>query len=86
MRYYKAILEKNLTHKQALKLAKKLKKAITRPSEWEGIHCEDKNGYKILLKSGEVIINPEVIMNTKRTDKDWAVVEPTKRALKKIER
>ena len=38
MRYYKAIAEEKLTYKKAIKLAKKLGLAVTRPSVWEGIH------------------------------------------------
>ena len=83
MVFYKAILEKNLTYKQALKKAKR-GQAITRPIDWDGIHIETKDSYYIVLKSGEVILNPEEIQNTDRTFKDWAVVVPTNRALDKI--
>ena len=83
MVFYKAILEKNLTYKQALKKAKR-GQAITRPAEWDGVHIETKDNYYIVLKSGEVLTNPEEILNADRTFKDWAVVVPTNRALDKI--
>lgn len=84
MRYYKAIAEENLTYKKAIKLAKKLGLAVTRPSVWEGIHMETKEAYKILLANGNVLYNPQEIYDTHRTIKDWAVVVPTERALNRL--
>ena len=83
MVFYKEILEKGLTYKQALKKARR-GQAVTRPAEWGGIHMEIKDSYYIVLKTGEVLVNPEEIQNTDRTCKDWAVVVPTKRALTKV--
>ena len=84
MRYFKEILEDGLTYKKALKRAKKLGQAITRPNDWDGIHIETKEAYKILLANGNVLYNPQEIYDTHRKIKDWAVVVPTKRALEKV--
>lgn len=82
MRYFKSIIESNLTYKRGLKKATKLGYGLTRPSEWDGIHIVKNDKYYIILKNGEVLENPKEILDTKK--KDWAMVEPTKRALEKI--
>lgn len=84
MRYFKSVLETGLTYKQALKKAKKLKMAVTRPEEWDGIHIEVDKDYFIILKDGQVVANPEEIHNTERKYKDWAVVDITNRAMDKL--
>lgn len=85
MRYFKSILETGLTYKQALKKAKKIGQAITRPNEWDGIHIEINNDYFIILKDGQIVKNPEEIHNTERKYKDWAVVGITNRAVDKLD-
>ena len=84
VRYFKEILEDGLTYKKALKRAKKLGQAITRPNDWDGIHIEVDGIYKILLSNGNVLYNPEEIYDTHRKIKDWAVVVPTERAVKRL--
>lgn len=86
MRYYKAIIEENLTYKQAIKKAKKMDKMITRPSVWDGVHVVTEEDYKILQRTGEILVNPDEIWNTERKYKDWAVVEPTNRAIEIIKK
>lgn len=56
---------------------------ITRP-EWGGFHFIDKNAnYCILTKEGEIVINPDVILNVKA--KDWMVVCISSEAVDLIE-
>lgn len=82
MRYYNAIKVKEMTYKKCMNTAKKNGLAFTRPTEWDGIHMIVDGIYTILTKDGQVIRNPEEVFDTKK--KDWAVVVPTKRALKKL--
>lgn len=70
-----------MTYKRCMNTAKKNGLAFTR-LEWDGLHMVIDGIYTILTKSGEVIKNPEEIMDIKK--KDWAVVVPTKRALEKL--
>lgn len=82
MRFFKSVIESNCTYKRGLKKAAKQNMALTRPSEWDGIHIVKDDNYYIVLKTGEVLVNPSDILDTKK--KDWAIVEPTARALEKI--
>lgn len=82
MRYYKAQIETNMTYKRALNKAKKLGLAITRPSDWDGIHLEINGEYVILEKDGSIIKSPEKVDSIKA--KDWSIVVPTNRALTKL--
>lgn len=82
MRYYKAQIEEKMTYKKALNKAKKLGLAITRPSDWDGIHLEINGEYVILEKDGSIIKKPEKVNATKA--KDWSIVIPTNRALNKL--
>lgn len=83
MRFFKKIIENEMTYKKCLKKANKLGLAITRP-EWDGIHIEVDGEYIILCKNGEIVKNPKEIFDVKK--KDWMIVEPTNRALEKIKR
>ena len=82
MRYYKEIIETNMTYKRCLNKATKLGLGITRPSEWDGVHILAGEEYRILTKQGEVIKNPAEIMDMKK--KDWAIVRLTNRAEQKL--
>lgn len=81
MKFFKAVLACDMSYKKCLKSATKLNKALTR-LEWDGIHIVKDDKYYIILKNGEVLVNPKEILDSKK--KDWAIVEPTKRALDKI--
>lgn len=82
MRYYNAIKIKEMTYKRCMNRATKEGLAFTRPDEWNGIHMVIDGVYTILTKNGEIIKNPEQVMDIKK--KDWAVVVPTKRAKAKL--
>lgn len=82
MRYYKAQIEKNMTYKRALNKSKKLGVGISRPSEWDGVHFEIDGEHIIIKKDGSILKNPSEVYSVKA--KDWAIVKPTKRAVKKL--
>lgn len=81
MRYYKEIIEKDMTYKRCLNKATKTGCGITRP-EWDGVHILVGEEYKILTKQGQVLVNPTEIMDTKK--KDWQIVRLTNRAEEKL--
>jgi hypothetical protein len=84
MRYYNSMVAHNGPYWKALEYVKKYpgKAFITRPN-WDGIHFITKQGdYAILLKTGEIMVKPENIMDMDKSD--WMLVNPTKRAIELI--
>ena len=74
-KYWNSIIKRNLTYDDARHLIEEYPTGvfITR-NEWDGVHFITKNfNYAILLKTGEVVLNPNEIYN--RTSNDWLVVD-----------
>lgn len=84
MRYWKDIVEENLSYEEAHKYIKTYGGVsyITR-REWKGLHFytskNKKSKYCILLKDGTVIREPETIQC--KDKKDWMIVTPTRSAI-----
>lgn len=81
MKYWEREIFKNLKYNEAERAIRNTTPThyITRP-EWEGVHFYNKYGdYCILLKSGEVVVEPEEIYDTDK--QDWMVVSITEQAV-----
>lgn len=78
MKYYVRSIIRGLDFDQAIRLMDR--GLIVSREEWDGFHFKKKGDYYILLKTGEVIKNPEEIYN--KNSRDWCLVLPTKEAIK----
>lgn len=85
MKYWVIALKCGLNYEQAKDYARRYRPIyITRP-EWNGVHFFNVYGdYCILLKTGEVVINPEEIYDTDKDD--WIEVIITTDAVRTIEK
>lgn len=73
MRRWETVLCKNATYEQARKLLDKFSSCYITRREWDGVHFLNANkDYCILLKTGEILVNPENIMDTDKND--WMLV------------
>ena len=77
IRLYSTVYINNLTYEEALVHCKS-GAYITRP-EWNGFHYIEDDAYKIMLKEGIVLENPNEIQG--KGENDWCVVEITMEAL-----
>lgn len=82
MKYYVKSVITGLDFDQAIRLMDR--GLIVSREEWDGFHFKRKGDYYILLKTGEVIKNPEEIYN--KNSRDWCLVLPTKEAMKIIKK
>lgn len=78
VRLYNTVYTNNLSYEQALEYAKQ-GAYITRP-DWNGFHYIEDGVYKIMLKEGYILENPNEVYS--RGENDWCVVEITMEALK----
>ena len=78
IRLYSTVYVNNLTYEEAL-IHCKSGAYITRP-EWIGFHFIENGVYKIMLKEGTIIENPNEIYG--KSENDWCVVDITMEALK----
>lgn len=75
MKYWKRPISENLTYDEA-KMLLNQGYFITRP-EQDGFHflAQDNKTHCILLKTGEVVVNPKEIYDTDKNDWMTAVIE-----------
>lgn len=77
MKYYTRSVIRNMTYEQALNSMNK--GLYVSREEWNGLHFKRDDEYYILLKTGEILKNPENVYN--KESNDWCVVIPTKDAV-----
>lgn len=82
MKYYVRSVIRGLNYTQAVQLMDK--GLIVSREEWDGFHFKRKGDYYILLKTGEILKNPEEVYN--KDSRDWCLVLPTKEAMKIIKK
>lgn len=81
MKYYSHSVIRNMSYELAVQAMDK--GCVVSREEWDGVHLKYNNDYIIILKTGEIIINPEELYCTDK--KDWCIVMPTKEIKKILE-
>ena len=81
MKYYLRSVMRNLTYQQALSAMEK--GCFVSREEWDGLHFIHDNIYTILLKTGEILENPNEVYSTDKND--WCIVIPNEEAKRIIE-
>lgn len=81
MKYWENKISTDLEYEVAKRQIRVYRPYYTTRPEWDGVHFYSKRGeYCILLKTGEVLINPKEIQDADK--KDWMIVTITDEAVK----
>ena len=76
MKYYLRSVIRNMSYELAVQAMDK--GCIVSREEWDGVHFKINGDYVILLKTGEILVNPEEIYCTDK--RDWCIVIPSEEA------